>query len=76
MLEASYQQDPVKDKFDYFGEIAWRYEMAGQPDRELAALKQYYEAQAGDLTANEDAADRSLSGIALRKQSPANEPGL
>ncbi|HZS47011.1 MAG TPA: tetratricopeptide repeat protein [Blastocatellia bacterium] len=56
LLEAVYQQDPIKDKFNYFEEIAWRYEMLGQPDREMAALRQYYNSRAGDLTSNNDAA--------------------
>jgi tetratricopeptide (TPR) repeat protein len=56
LLESMYQQDPVKDKFDYFREIAWRYEMSGEYDREQSALKKYFDSRAGDLSALDDPA--------------------
>lgn len=52
-LEASYQRDLIKDKFDYFGELAWYYELLGQTDQELAALRKFYSLQTGSLTQNE-----------------------
>lgn len=75
-LKASYQRDPVKDKFDYFGELAWRYQLLGRTDEELAALRQFYASQAGSLTLNEHpSVTRYLELLSMRSSKETNLAG-
>jgi hypothetical protein len=54
LIDAAYKADPIKDKFDYLGELAWRYELLGQTEQQLATLRQYYNSRTGDLVVGEN----------------------
>ncbi|HYP26718.1 MAG TPA: tetratricopeptide repeat protein [Blastocatellia bacterium] len=61
MLAAEYSRDPHKDRFDFQNQIAIRYRLAGDRERELEALRAAYASASGGLTMNtSDWVDRYL----------------
>lgn len=53
-LEAEQARDQFKNRFDYVGEIAARYRLAGDGARELEWLRRVYAAASGSLTMTEN----------------------
>ena len=62
VLTAQQSKDQYKNRFDYGSEIAARYRLSGDTDRELEWLRRVYAGASGELTANNNPAiDRYLS---------------